>query len=366
MTTIPLTSSTEANITATKCPVWACNEWDPLEEVIVGTAINAAVPAETRAMTEATMPEKYWTFFQEHAGRLFPAELLVKAQEELDLLAETLENLGIVVRRPDDLDWVALKGNSAAMARDVLLVAADEILETPVAWKSRQKECWAYHSLLSEYAAGGARWESAPKPMDPEALIVADHRHSDREFISVINESHPVFDAADFLRFGKDIVGQRSHVTNQTGINWLRHHLGPAFNVHILNVNDTHPMHIDATIMPLRPGLMLVNRHRAPIAELAGGLFKDWEFLITPDPVAGDDPPFYFTSDWINMNVLSIDHRRVLVEERQVPMIRLLEKAGLEPIVLPFRHVNSLGGSFHCATLDIRRRGKLERYLADV
>ena len=345
------------------CPVWACNEWDPLEEVIVGSARNAAVPGEHPAMVRAVIPEGYHDWFAEHAGEPFDPALLEAAQLELDHLTRVLREEGVTVRHPDDLDWVALKGNSAAMARDVLLVVADEILETPVAWMSRQQECLAYRTLLAGYFAGGARWESAPKPMDPESLIVSDHQGSDETFISVINESHPVFDAADFLRFGRDLVGQLSNVTNMAGVQWLRRHLGPEFNVHLLDVNDTHPMHIDATIMPLRPGLMLANANRIDIDGLKSGLFKGWEILVTPDPIKRPDPPFYFTSDWINMNVLSIDHERVLVEEHQEPMIRLFESAGLKPIPVPFRHVNSLGGSFHCATLDIRRRGRLERHL---
>ena len=32
-----------------KTPVWSCNEWDPLEEVIVGRPDNATVPSFTIA-----------------------------------------------------------------------------------------------------------------------------------------------------------------------------------------------------------------------------------------------------------------------------------------------------------------------------
>jgi glycine amidinotransferase len=40
-----------------------------------------------------------------------------------------------------------------------------------------------------------------------------------------------------------------------------------------------------------------------------------------------------------------------------------MKKWGFTPIPCNFRHFNSFGGSFHCATLDVRRRGKLESYL---
>ncbi len=35
---------------------------------------------------------------------------------------------------------------------------------------------------------------------------------------------------------------------------------------------------------------------------------------------------------------------------------------GLEPIPCPFLHYAAFGGAFHCATLDVRRRGRLESY----
>ncbi len=56
-----------------------------------------------------------------------------------------------------------------------------------------------------------------------------------------------------FLRFGRDLIVQRSHVTNRLGIEWVRRALGSAYRVHELAFNDPHPMHIDATLLPLAP-----------------------------------------------------------------------------------------------------------------
>jgi len=43
-------------------------------------------------------------------------------------------------------------------------------------------------------------------------------------------------------------------------------------------------------------------------------------------------------------------------------MIRALKDWGFEPIPLPFTKFAPFGGAFHCATLDIRRRGTLQSY----
>jgi glycine amidinotransferase len=63
------------------------------------------------------------------------------------------------------------------------------------------------------------------------------------------------------------------------------------------------------------------------------------------------------------MNVLSLDTSRVIVEESERALERVLTASGFDVLPCRFRDFNRLGGSFHCATLDIRRRGGLAAYL---
>lgn len=70
----------------------------------------------------------------------------------------------------------------------------------------------------------------------------------------VTNEFEPTFDAADFIRCGKDIFVQRSQVTNYFGIEWMRRHLGEEYRLHLLTFKDPNPMHIDATFNTIAPG----------------------------------------------------------------------------------------------------------------
>jgi glycine amidinotransferase len=62
------------------------------------------------------------------------------------------------------------------------------------------------------------------------------------------------------------------------------------------------------------------------------------------------------------MNVLMLDEERVVVEQTQESMIRALRDWGFRPIPCGFMDFAPFGGSFHCATLDVRRRGELESY----
>jgi len=351
--------------------VMSYNEWDPLEEVIVGVVDGAAIPA-WHVTLGATMPARHTRLFRESAGQPFPQDLVGQAIDELERVAATLEQEGVTVRRPDKTDfarpfstpeWSEPGGLYALMPRDCLLIVGDLVVEVPMAWRSRYFEHAAFRSLLKDYFKRGARWMAAPRPELRDALYdyEYDSRTPSQEMHYAITEFEPTFDAADILRFGKDLVIQLSHVTNEFGVEWLRRALGDDFTVHVVDFDDDKPMHLDATIMPLAPGRLLVNPERA---HALPSLFKGWEILKAPEPpLSADEHPFLMSSAWLNMNLLALDHERVLVEAQDVPMMRALEDWGFHPILCPFRHVYSFGGSFHCTVLDVRRAGTLERYL---
>jgi glycine amidinotransferase len=350
------------------CPVSSYNEWDPLEEVIVGILDDASFPGWHLSLPPV-LPRHQAATFRRNASTPFPAELVVAAARELDEFVRLLEGEGIVVRRPEPipqrrtyctLDW-ASTGMYAAMPRDSLLVMGNEIIECPMAWRSRYYESLAYRPLLKRYFRDGARWSAAPRPELTDEQFDQDWTEpgTGEPVRLVVTEFEPTFDAADFLRCGRDIIGQKSNVTNEFGIDWLRRHLGDDYRVHVFEFDDAHPMHIDATLMPVAPGKLLVNPERVPKVPR---LFKTWDVMHAPTPVIPDSHPLYMTSKWINMNILMLDPQRVVVERQDEPMIKALRRFGLTPIPCDFRHFNSFGGSFHCATLDVRRRGTLESY----
>jgi len=57
-----------------------------------------------------------------------------------------------------------------------------------------------------------------------------------------------------------------------------------------------------------------------------------------------------------------LDETHMVVEADDVPMQKFAESWGITPVPCPFRWFNSFGGSFHCATTDVRRRGELQCY----
>lgn len=64
----PCRASSTQNVN--NSPVWAWNEWDPLEEVIVGRAENAICPPLTHEV-KANTYQYWWDYYTENGGKPF-------------------------------------------------------------------------------------------------------------------------------------------------------------------------------------------------------------------------------------------------------------------------------------------------------
>jgi glycine amidinotransferase len=354
-------------------PVNSHNEWDPLEEVVVGRLDGATVPSDHAVVTcnISGMAARIHSLL---AGFRYPKFIIERAQRELDGFVALLESLDIVVTRPDPVDYKkrfgtpdwSSRGFCNSCPRDSMLVIGDEIIETPMAWPCRYFETHSYRSILKDYFRRGARWTAAPKPQLTDKLYNPDFSIPKQgEPISyILTEFEPVFDAADFFRCGRDLFVTRSNVTNASGIDWLRRHLGENYRIHEIESRCRIPMHIDTTALPLGPGKLLVNPEYIDVERLPAILQK-WDILVAPEPDPIDDRLLGIVSlcsKWLNMNVLMLDEKRVVVDPHHKGMMRALTDWGFETVPCEFLYYAAFGGAFHCATLDIRRRGTLQSY----
>ena len=114
----------------------------------------------------------------------------------------------------------------------------------------------------------------------------------------------------------------------------------------LAQIAETHPKYIDKDELP-------------PV-------LRSWDIVDAPypDPVHGGvlDEVGSMCSTWLNMNVLMLDEKRVIVDRSQGSMIKAMKGWGLEPIPSSLKYLGTFGGSFHCVTTDIRRRGTLQSY----
>jgi N-dimethylarginine dimethylaminohydrolase len=344
--------------------VWSCNEWDPLEEVIVGNALQARYPTSDPSTRLAEFSDRS---LEEIPQGPFPQRIIEETEEDLDAFIAVLEELGITVRRPETwphaarfstIHWES-QGFYNYCPRDILLVIGDQIIETPNVIRSRAQETFSYRALMVDYLKSGARWYGAPRPMLLDSLFEVDlTRPTPRN-------QEPAFDAANVLRLGQDLIYLVSSTGNELGGQWLQIILGETFRVHFLK--DVYfGSHIDSTFAALRPGLVLCNPARVKHEKLPE-ILKQWDVIYSPpmentDQHDADSLSKSIGSDWIDMNLLSINPDLVVVDRDQTALIRLLEQQGLDVIPLKLRHSKMMGGGFHCVTLDIRRRGTLQRY----
>jgi glycine amidinotransferase len=355
-------------------PVRSNDEWTTLEEVIIGTPFHLDYHTDIsfkiffyENLKEVT-PEP---FGYEVFGNTPTNQLKEESFEDLDLFISLLSAEGVIVRRPETLTeakavttpyWSAPMGH-AMMSRDLFLIIDGEIIETAPMVRARYFENDLYKELFTEYFKNGARWTVAPKSRLMERNF--DYSFVLRHTSKLEQPADPffeiMFDGAQVLRFGRDLVFNVSTANHEMGAQWLSRHLGEKHKVHVVRVADHH---IDGRVLPLRPGTLLLKRGLRPVdLELLPPPLRKWD-VVWYDPLSTETFPGapLLASQSIGMNVFSIDEKKVVVQDIQYPLIKSLEQAGFTPIPCRWRHGRALGGGFHCMTLDVRRRGGLERY----
>jgi len=339
------------------------DEWSKLEEVIVGRVEGAMYPP----------PDISTNFIRGQSGapntvmpdKAFPDRVIEETSEDLEELVSVLEEFGCNVHRPsiwkhsqefETRLWRS-RGFYNYCPRDILLTYGNTIIETPNALRARLFETASYKHILKSFIKSRSRWIAAPKPELSDSLYQGDNQ--------ILSESEPVFDAANVLKLGKDILFQISVTGNHMGLEWLKSVLSDSVRIHTIE-NVYLGSHLDSTIAMLKPGLVVLNPSRINELSIPTPLAK-WDKIWCP-PIEGNYDYSWapdlqpLGSPWIEMNMLSLDSDTVIVDKDQQTLISLIESYGITCIPLKLRHGRLLGGGFHCVTLDIRRSQNMEDY----
>eukprot|EP00929_Paragymnodinium_shiwhaense_P120127 TRINITY_DN92010_c0_g1_i1.p1 TRINITY_DN92010_c0_g1~~TRINITY_DN92010_c0_g1_i1.p1 ORF type:complete len:419 (+),score=32.38 TRINITY_DN92010_c0_g1_i1:75-1259(+) len=373
------------------------NDFDPLEEIVLGVADGACFPPpEPACQSEfndqytkygAKMSHPFSDYLAWPTGPKLK-KFIDKANEELNGMKELLEGEGVTVHRPDSTlcdfekaiqtpDFTSPNGYCAVCPRDVVMTVGNEIVEATMCKRSRYFEYRPLRPLIKGYFDRDPRmiWTAAPKPLMRESSFsqgfwtwTQEERIARmHQYEYCLSEEEVMFDAADCLLLGDTMFVQQSMVTNLAGIRWLRRHFAPkGIEVRTLHFPyDLYPSHIDCTFVAVRPGLVLTNPERPPV-EKEMSIFKqnDWRLVDVPQySTEREHPVFCQSSRWLSMNVLSITPNKVVVEEGERALISFLEQEhGFDVCTLPYRNVFEFGGSLHCSTWDVRRRGGKANY----
>ncbi|MCP4129977.1 MAG: inosamine-phosphate amidinotransferase 1, partial [bacterium] len=321
------------------------NEWDPLEEIIVGVPDNARVPIGEKGLFAIEYNEHHKKIEEIPSGPYEP-KIIEETREDIAELVEVLENQGVIVRRPHIMDhskmfssphWES-DGEYNYCPRDIILTIGQTIIETPMPLRSRFFETLGYKDILIEYFKSGAKWLSAPKPR-----LLDDTYNDDPKADVKINNYEPLFDAANVLRAGRDILYLVSCSGNMMGYEWLQRTLGDEYRVHPL-VGIYEGTHIDTTITLLGPGRVLLNPGRINKDNMPD-VFKKWDIIWCPEMIdTGYSWDYPRASVWSGMNFFMIKPDLAIVNESQKPLMKLLEKHGIDVIPLKLRNCRTLSG----------------------
>jgi glycine amidinotransferase/scyllo-inosamine-4-phosphate amidinotransferase 1 len=302
------------------------NEWDSLKRVVVGDATDANWPVHDKTFRA----EALTTLWKESPLPIGPVPqwIIDETNEDLHVLCETLTRLGVEVERPAGMNFQTHDGLYNYCPRDRLLILGSTVVDTAMMYPCRDMEYQCYIDILE---------------------------HADR-IITMPRDQGLVLDAANILRLGENrLLYLESASGNRAAYHWLLANLPPGTSIELCNFYAG--VHIDSTIVPLREGLVLLNGSRVNESNCPQA-FDGWHKIYIDDVVSQGFHKYPYASKWIALNMLVVDPHTVIVDRHQTTLISLLEGLQFTVIPLELRHSRTLGGGFHCVTLDLVRSDK--------
>jgi glycine amidinotransferase len=355
------------------------NEWDPLEEVIVGAGLPDTIPG---------IDISFRLFFYENIGNAqfdvydyITKQHIEEHGEDLDKFADLLKSLGVVVRRPVvppkinkvQTPWWESGLHPALNVRDQCMVVGDTIIESPPTLRYRYFENDLLKPLFLEYFKQGCGWIQAPKStmvdnsfdkswVNDDGILLKDQCDIFSSKETYIDHGlEMMFDCANCMRLGKHILMNVSNKNQALGLQWLRKVL-PDYTIWDCPVADSH---IDSSFLPLKPGLAIITKPEI-VSKLPEPL-QNWDLIHIPMIQRTSDEYSHqnikLASPRIELNVFSVSPELIICHPQyEKELNKVLKPYKIEAIGSPFRHCEIFSGAHHCTTLDIRRNGKLQNY----
>jgi len=299
------------------------NEYDALKKIIVGDATHANWPQHDpvfRAEAETTL----WKETPLPSGPV-PQRIIDEANEDLEGLCKILTDHGVEVVRPQTMNFQTHDGMYNYCPRDRFIVYGDKIINPAMMYPSRDMEYQCYIDYLED--AGS--------------------------IVHMPRNAGMVLDAANVLRIERHKwLFLESASGNRAAYDWLCKQV-PEVEIELCNFYAG--VHIDSTIVALNQNTFVVNGSRVNSATLPK-MLQDKTILYVNEVKAQDFYQYPYASKWIAINMLSINPHTVIVDAAQTDLIHNLEnRLGMTVIPHTLRHSRTLGGGFHCTTLDLVR-----------
>lgn len=352
-------------------------EFGKLKKVIVGRELQypeRVMDITFKAFYRDNIKNNQFTNYKDYS---INSQLIQERNEDLDQLSKILEDHGAIVYRPKMVDrpitvqtphFKSLL-SSASNVRDLTLTYGALILETPPLIRGRYFENSNLYQVFkqlmveNEYA-----WLKAPSPLMDDTSFDDEDWSLDRDFKQINHAKWDLgIDAAQYIKIGKDLFCNISTYNHYLGMKWVDKVIQMKFpdaKIHLIEKMVDN--HLDGCILPLAPGVFLVND-----SALAGSIdnylpekFKSWkkirgnkDYKHAQKDYNTYNTPFVQLSSYrgMDINVLSIDEKTVLVNDDAKYVQDELDKNGFNVVPVRLRHCELFGGGIHCSTLDVER-----------
>lgn len=298
------------------------NEYSQLRKIIVGDATHANWPVYDpvfKLESEKTL----WKDTPVPSGPV-PQWIIDEANQDLQGLCGILIKHGVEVVRPSALNFQTHDGMYNYCPRDRFIVHGSTIIDPAMLYPCRDMEYQCYIDVL----------ESADR------------------IIRMPRNQGMILDAANILRVEKNKwLYLESASGNRAAYDWLCQKL-PEVEIELCNFYAG--VHIDSTIVALNQDTFVVNGARVSEQTLPR-MLQDKKIIFVDEVVPQGFYEYPYASKWIALNMLSIDPQTVIVDQHQTNLINTLEAHGFLVVPHELRHSRTLGGGFHCVTLDLVR-----------
>jgi hypothetical protein len=365
--------------------------WDPLKVCVVGRSY----------------PPEFYSWIQKPKVRQLFEKMAIETEEDYQNIIKKLESFGVEVLRPElpSINFINNKFVPPPMTpRDESIMIGDVFYES------------YSHNLLKFYNnIKDPAWPECNS--DQEVLDLPQHMHNEFNEIHLLDQYTKAYSAYDKIyqkirdngntvkshvepnqvvngamvsRIGKDLyfsIVNRKQI--DTVFDKFKNQEFPNYRHHTINTMG----HGDGTYCPVCPGL-IISLYDVPTYAKT---FPGWEVIYLPNQSWNRVRPFlslkkknagkwwipgfehdqdvidvvetwlghwtgYVEETVFDVNMLIVDPKNVIVFSYNKQVFDALERYGITPHIVPFRHRYFWDGGVHCVTSDIHREGTMQDY----
>ena len=375
--------------------------WDPLKVCVVGRSYP---------------PEFYSWITIPHVRSLFE-KIAIETEEDYQNIVKTLEKFGVEVLRPELPHETFVNGKylpPPMTPRDYTVMIGETFyenigfynLDIAQSYNNIKDPSWPSVSTVSEYKQLPQWIQQECKQIHGIDFENCWHKGNnlyadsyDKIYNRVRAQGNTVVSGLDqnitgamVSRIGQDLYfGTPLYHQDLTSYKQL---LDAEFVNTRNHIVDTKG-HSDGTYCPVCPGLIISLRDVPTYAET----FPDWEVVYLPEQSWSKVAPFlrlkqsnkgkwwipgfehdqavidvveqwlghwtgYVEETVFDVNMLIIDPKNVIVFNYNKQVFDALDRYGITPHIVPFRHRYFWDGGIHCVTSDLHREGTMQDYFS--